>query len=255
MTEIVTVDAEVVVPLDLAAAKRLHQRIELLVSTIRDSMDKLHDLVAEAKRGEIHVALGYPSWPAYLADVFSLRQVRLERPQRRELVGWLSGEGLSQRVIADVVGSAVGTVNADLAAGVQNRTPEPGAELNAPQNIELEPAVTKGRDDKAYPRPVPADPKPRRRRPITDAFETGIFDLNKVIGRLARISNDDRFGRNAEALRHRSNDLIRARDAIDLMVARLDPDEFIAHSDRQDAAARRVVRELFAAVEAVTDDA
>ena len=52
-------------------------------------------------------------------------QVRFDREQRRELVGYLSGEGMSQRAIADVVGVGVGTVNRDLDAGVPNGTPQP----------------------------------------------------------------------------------------------------------------------------------
>lgn len=110
---ITTVDAEIVVPLDRAEAKRLDQRIRLLVGSINDNIAKLHDLVDEAKRGDVHVALGYHSWTAYLADVFTVT-VRLDREQRRELVGYLSGEGMSQRAIADVVGASKNTVTNDL---------------------------------------------------------------------------------------------------------------------------------------------
>lgn len=124
MTEINVIDAEVVVPLDIAAAKRLDQRIRLLVSSISDSIDKLHDLVAEAKRGDAHTALGYRSWTEYIASVFTV-QVRLDREQRRELVGYLSGEGMSQRAIADVVGVDQKTVSNDLRSGEENSSPEP----------------------------------------------------------------------------------------------------------------------------------
>ena len=110
--------------LDRDSAERLDKRIRLLVGTIHDQIDKLYELVAEAKQGDVHAALGFPSWTAYLADVFTF-DIRLEREQRRELVGYLAGEGMSQRVIADVVGVSVGTVNADL-SGAQNRTPVVG---------------------------------------------------------------------------------------------------------------------------------
>jgi hypothetical protein len=105
---------EVIEPLDRAAAERLDKRMRLLVDTINDNIAKLYELVQEAKRGDVHVALGFPSWTAYLADVFAV-QIRLTRQQRRELVGYLSGEGMSQRAIADVVGADQATVSRDLA--------------------------------------------------------------------------------------------------------------------------------------------
>jgi hypothetical protein len=146
----VVIDAEIVEPLDKKSAEQLDRRIRLLVGTIHDQMAKLHELVAKAKRGNVHKALGFPSWTAYLADVFTVR-VRLEPEQRRELVGYLSGEGMSQRAIADVVGASVGAVNADL-QGVQNRTPE------------AEPVT--GRDGKTYRR-KPNVPRTRSRDQVT----------------------------------------------------------------------------------------
>jgi hypothetical protein len=120
------IDPEVIEPLDQASAKRLDQRIRLLVGTINDNIDKLTELVDEAKHGQVHITLGFSSWTAYVKNVFTVN-VRLERDQRRELVSYLSGEGMPQRAIADVVGVGVGTVNRDLdaAAPVPDGTPEP----------------------------------------------------------------------------------------------------------------------------------
>lgn len=112
-----------IVSLDTAAAKRLDGRIRLLVNTINDNIAKLHDLVDQAKRGDVHQVLGYRSWTEYLADVFTV-QVRLDREKRRELVGYLSGEGVPQRVIADVVGADRKTVRRDIEAG-EKGPPEP----------------------------------------------------------------------------------------------------------------------------------
>lgn len=146
MTEIITtVDAEIVVPMDHAAAKRLDQRIRLLVGTINENIAKLHDLVDEAKRGDVHVALGYSSWTAYLSDVFTVT-VRLDRDQRRELVGYLSGEGMSQRAIADVVGVDQKTVSNDVRAREEFSSPDPT------------PAPVTGLDGKTY-RPKPKLPR------------------------------------------------------------------------------------------------
>ena len=114
--------------------ERLDKRIRLLVGAIEENLTKLHALVAQAKSGQIHVALGFKCWTTYVADVFTL-QVRLDRPQRRELVGWLSGEGMSQRVIADVVGVDQKTVSNDLRAGEEFSSPEPGVDELISQGV------------------------------------------------------------------------------------------------------------------------
>jgi hypothetical protein len=66
----------------IANAERLDKRIRLLVQTINDNFSKLVDLVEESRRNEIHKALGYPSWTAYVADVFTLT-ARLDHARRR----------------------------------------------------------------------------------------------------------------------------------------------------------------------------
>jgi hypothetical protein len=117
------IDAEIVEPLDRESAERLDRRIRLLVGTIHDQIAKLYELVDKAKRGNVHEALGFSSWTAYLADVFTV-DVRLKRQQRRELVSYLSGEGMSQRAIADVVGIDQKTVGNDLRRE-ENSSPGP----------------------------------------------------------------------------------------------------------------------------------
>ncbi|SBN41141.1 Hypothetical protein PFR_JS21-2_1486 [Propionibacterium freudenreichii] len=59
----------------------------------------------------------------------ALPPMRLPREQRRELVTYLAGEGMSTRAIARVVGTSRGTVAGDIQAGVQNWTP---AQVEAP---------------------------------------------------------------------------------------------------------------------------
>jgi hypothetical protein len=111
---------EIVEPLDREDAKRLDKRIRLLYGSIKDNFDKLRELVDEAKRGEVHKALGLPSWPAYLADVFGEAPLGLKGDARKKLVSYLSGEGMSQRAIAPVVGASQMTVSRDLAATETN---------------------------------------------------------------------------------------------------------------------------------------
>lgn len=141
------IDAEIVEQLDEKAAKRLDQGIRLIVGTVRDSIEKLQDKVHDAKAGHIHIALGFSSWTAYLADVFGDQPLVLEKDERRELVEFLSGEGMSTRAIAPVVGASKDTVHRDLAT-VSNET------------VELAPEkLTTGLDGKQRPAKKP-NPKP-----------------------------------------------------------------------------------------------
>jgi hypothetical protein len=116
------IDAEVV-SVSRAEAERLDKRIRLLTEAVNNNLVKLYELVELAKVGEIHVVLGFPSWTAYIADVFG-GQVRLDREQRRELVGYLSGEGMSTRAIAETVDVSKNTVTSDLRQVSQTGTPE-----------------------------------------------------------------------------------------------------------------------------------
>jgi hypothetical protein len=100
-------------PLDEADARRLTQRIHLVLSSVADQLDKLADLVAKAKAGDAHIAMGYRSWPAYVAGEFADLGVRLNRDDRRELVASLATMGMSTRAIAQVVGMSQATVNRD----------------------------------------------------------------------------------------------------------------------------------------------
>lgn len=101
---------------DDAWARRITERIRYTALGIRDGVDKLQMLVTEAQNGDAHVKLGYPSWTAYLADVFAEAPLRLERDHRREVVAWLAGEGMSNRAIAAVAGTDERTVRRDLGA-------------------------------------------------------------------------------------------------------------------------------------------
>lgn len=150
-----------VIQVNYADAVRLDKRLRQLVERMDNNFAQLTALVAEAKRGEIHLHAGFQSWTAYVADVFTPK-TSLQRDQRRELVGYLSGEGMSQRDIAQIAGVGVGTVNRDLAASpVPNGTPEQ--------------PIT-GHDGKTYKR----KPTPKR-RPPTHCHDSLLNDLSKVL--------------------------------------------------------------------------
>lgn len=197
-------------------ARRLTERIRLTAHSARESIEKLHALVDEAKVGNAHLALGYSSWTAYLSDVMGEEPLRLARDQRQELVGFLAGEGMSTRAIAPIVGASFKTVARDLEEGVSDDTPEPADEFDGSDWIEPDPqeeareavarafaqkdeptpAKVTGLDGKSYTKP--SAPKAPNRRALPDQARDAGQELRKATERLERLMADDRFSRNKE---------------------------------------------------------
>lgn len=144
-------------------AQRLTQRIKLTASTIRDNLFKLRNLVEEAKNSNAWQVLGFQSWTAYLADTLADEPMRLGREERQELVGYLSGEGLSTRAIAPIVGVDNKTVHNDIKRAVEFSTPAPSpVEVGEVEDAQgethvspSEPVKVTGLDGKTYTRPAP----------------------------------------------------------------------------------------------------
>lgn len=102
MSEIAEAAPEVVVTLDEAAARKLDGRIRRMGETFLRNWETLAGLVEEAKARRIHEALGFPSWPAYLADALGGQiSVEGETPSRDGAVPRRgSPRGTRLRVIA-----------------------------------------------------------------------------------------------------------------------------------------------------------
>lgn len=230
----------------MTEAERRRDRIVLMAGTVREGVEKIATLVAEARDNNDHIALGYPSWTAYLSDVLGKQPIRLGADERRELVGFLAGEGMSTRAIAPIVGVSERTAAYDAAqtrvhplhtstvdaeTGEITQTPvtvaEDGYEPARSEGGVVDPAITPARagasavvtglDGKTYarPEPKPAAPRATPRRPLPDQFVDAVYELNKAVERLLRLQADDRFPQNAEkvALRVRG-DLLRANDSL-----------------------------------------
>ena len=167
-----------------ADARDLDVRIRQTAASVDDHMSRLLDLLEEAASGEIHVALGFPSWTAYLAD--ACRFTVSNRAERKELVALMSGHGMSQRAIAKTLGTSPATVNADL-AGVQNRTP----------------ANVTGMDDKRY-LSTPTPTKPRRGSFTGDIGHARgrISNLrreaDRIVAYIEKLQGDDRYAKYRE---------------------------------------------------------
>jgi len=226
--------------LSVDGARRLTERIRLVAQNVADNVEKLRDLVSEARESDVHQVLGYASWTAYLKDVFGDEPLRLARDVRQELVAELSAQGMSTRAIAPIVGVSREQVRIDV-SGDKKLSPAPvhvtptlppraddwtPSTVNTSTGEVIEPVTgiteitethtiktVTGLDGKTYKRAEPAQP---RRRSITDQFFDAAFDLEKVIDRLTKLAADDRMATNKNqiALKHQ-NDLARIAEALD----------------------------------------
>ena len=182
-TELQTIElTEVLVPLDRPAAERLDSRIRLIAGQFIADWAKLCTLVEQAKAGQIHVTLGYPSWTAYVADVSGQMKVTPEiRPEAVEL---LASAGMSTRAIAAVTGVSKTTVVRDLSGGPNGPPEGDGAAGERPP-------IT-GLDGKTYPN-KPIRREPPRRKPFPGEFGGSVHDLFRPVEKVQKFAGDDRF--------------------------------------------------------------
>lgn len=180
------------------------QDAERLTEGIRTALDRtargLADLkvrVAEAYQRRADLALGYESWAEYAAAEFGEQTQSLAAPIRRELVGYLSAEGMSPRAIAEAANVDRSTVSRDRkiirAQGVQ--LAHPGSAPPVERVAIAEPQKVTGLDGKTYTPPKPKETTPRRRSLVDDAYNAN-RELYKAVERIRDITADDRYTRN-----------------------------------------------------------
>ena len=166
-------DAEVVTPMDRAAAERLDKRIRLMGSTMRENLVKIEALLIEAKAGQIHLTLGYKSWTGYLADALGGR-MEMNTETRRAVVELLAGEGMSQRAIAGAVGVSQKTVDRDLDQVSQDDSPEPATGDKPDKVTGLDGRVHPKHKAKPVPKPKPTPRKPKGRMSRADRWQEAV---------------------------------------------------------------------------------
>ncbi len=110
-------------PASVFDARLLTKGIKSALSVVAEHIDSLTRTVRQAQASNVHGALGYPSWTAYVVAEFGDAPVRLDREHRQKLVTALSGEGMSARAIAPIVGASPATVKRDVAAGGSDEPP------------------------------------------------------------------------------------------------------------------------------------
>lgn len=202
-----------------ADAENLDRQLRNQARAVAHSMNRFKPLIDEARTKEIHKALGFKSWTAYIADVIGKEMKQLPVDDRRQIVALLSGEGMSNRAIADAVGVNEITVRRDKDDPQVRHdvAPEPGPVDSDAESDALaqklitdttttpKPAPVTGLDGKSY-KPKPPQPQERskpRRGPITDQASSLSWDLEKISKRLEKLVGDDRFNANREVIGNR----------------------------------------------------
>lgn len=223
------VEPEVIEPLNEREAEALDKRIRAASEKLTTSRDQLLDLLEEAARGQIHAALGFPSWTAWIKEAVQI--VPADPAERKALAQLMSGKGMSVRAIAGALGVGKSTVNRDLSESTvpsgtvdkadnkvisldgrnrpkhQPKKPEPeqGPLDEAPEPKQAEPEPTSTSADAATavePKPKPT-PEPKQPR-ITAEFQDEIYNLRNCVQEFKTILEDERFSkvRNRLAKRH-----------------------------------------------------
>lgn len=223
----------------LATAEQRRLRIGLLLDGIIGQQDKLLRLVAEAKDNKDYVALGFPSWPAYVTQEFGGRLAQLNPADRRSAVLALTETGMSTRAIAPIVGVDHSTVQRDLVHVAPPARPE-GIDPGDPRAVEVavtgamkfladNPMPTKtiiGTDGKSYARTERTQSTSPKRRPLPDTARDLAHDIRKVTLRVDRVAADERLARNRDAVAGRLRaDLERTIVAAQLLVDLLSQEE------------------------------
>jgi hypothetical protein len=232
------------------AARRITERICILLDSVAGQMDRLAHAVQDAYAKRVDQVLGYDSWADYAEHEFGPHTTNLAASIRRELVSHLSEAGMSTRAIAPAVGVSHQTAMRDAAKVVQVGPPEStssdysvsapdyeddtklspivtvehhdivepvnpdtGEILEEPEpSAEPEPKPVTGLDGKTYQRPMTSKP---RRNPITDQFTHRTVELTRLVDSFTRLIEDDRFDTNKQNIAATNgSDIKRAVDAL-----------------------------------------
>lgn len=195
---------------DINWARKITERLRLQATNYQEAREKVIATLDEAQNGDAAGLLGYASWTAYVADVFSDAPLRLERDARQDLVAELASRGMSTRAIAPIVGVSDVQVHRDIkraeatATSVAVETPPQTMMRVNPDTGEVEDVPARhvtGINGKEYAvaikPPSPAKPKPEA---IASQFSNAVADLNRLLDRFHRISTDAAYTRNTETI-------------------------------------------------------
>jgi len=202
-------EVEVIEPMSKTAAKALHKKVQSATTKILTQREVLFDLLEEAAAGQIHVALGYASWPAWLAD--AVNYTPLDLTERQELVRAFSAKGASQRAIAGMFNISQSTAGRDL-EGVEFEdntvTSLSGKTVARKKNTAVE--------EEAEPEP------PTRKRPLADDFHDEVVQLQMDMQEVREIRGDSRYGKSRKRIaKENLNELQAIRTELDEIIDEL----------------------------------
>lgn len=208
---------EVVEEMTRVEAERITSRIADKLDSIADNLEQVLPLIGEALTRMAWRALDYASPTAYVSERFAGTLTRLPVEVRRPVVAQLNAAGMSTRAIAPIVGVQHSAVAKDLRKqGVSNGhtleaeterlTDEPGQVIKltgsnsvvSPGEDLPKPEKITGMDGKEYKRPEPKPDNKPRPESITSQFTGAITELNKILDKFYRISENKNFDRNKE---------------------------------------------------------
>ena len=190
---------EIVEEMTRIEAERITSRIADKLDTIADNLEQVLPLIGEALTREAWRALGYNSPTAYVSERFAGALTRLPVEVRRPVVAQLSAAGMSTRAIAPIVGKDQSIVTRDIQTQkhvMQNASPEPVDEPQPAPPVEA--GTITGLDGKQYDRPAPKPEHAPRPDSITKQFTGAIAELNRLLDKLHRISQNPNYDRNKE---------------------------------------------------------
>ena len=193
-----------------------------LTDRIKVGVEAMWELVKQAYISRAWSVLGYDSWDDYCTREFGNSRLQVPRENRSEVIASMREIGMSSRAIVAATGLGKGTVQRELEAGGPIGAPDAVTGIDGktyqPKSPASEPVS--GTAGKAGP-----EPRPVRRRPITEAFWEATRTLAKDTERIARLAADDRFAKNCDRIAgSHLSDLVRARDAMQRVIDRLTPE-------------------------------
>jgi hypothetical protein len=212
-----TVDAEVVETKRLTErqAKALDKQIRAASDRLTSNVEALWELLEHAAGGEIHVALGYSSWTAYVKE--AVRFTPSDRIERKALVSLMSGRGMSQRAIAGTLGVDHKTVGNDLREGGENSAPDNvvGLDGKTYRHKKPEPEVV-GSDNGVIDAEVVVDEEPARKAAeVVSDFGDEIETLQINVQAFKDVLGDELFPKARERIAQRYLDRLE-KAAIDI---------------------------------------
>lgn len=182
---------------DLDAAKQI-------TNDIRSHIKVAWERIAEAYAGRVWISLGYDNWDDYINSEFGAAPLRVPRQERQEVVGSLREAGLSTRAIAAATGESVGTVHAagkcsnlnssDRITGLDGKDRPASRPDPEPQDEIVDAEIVS--DEQVPQSPISSQPRPLRRRPITDQVRDAGMDLRKTMEKIEKLLEDDRVPAN-----------------------------------------------------------